>query len=173
MKNVMTRAVEALKSTAGHRWYAEKSRNDQRVLKLLLLLTLGLGFVLGIWLPVSAFEAEQRARARANQGLFEWITLNRDKLTRASRQSTGAGSTPTNGPTIADITNSAAEFNIVLSRLQPENDGTVSVSVEQQSFDGLIAWIAALEQKQRYVVERGSIDRSSEAGLVNAQFRFR
>ena len=49
MKNVMTRGVEALKSTAGHRWYAEKNRNDQRVLKLLLLLTLGLGFVMGIW----------------------------------------------------------------------------------------------------------------------------
>jgi type II secretory pathway component PulM len=45
--------------------------------------------------------------------------------------------------------------------------------VEQQSFDGLIAWIAALEQKQQYVVERGSIDRSVEVGLVNAQFRFR
>jgi hypothetical protein len=47
MRNALTRAAEALKSTAGHRWYAEKSRNDQRVLKLLLLLTLGLGFVLG------------------------------------------------------------------------------------------------------------------------------
>jgi type II secretory pathway component PulM len=173
MSNALTRASQVLKSTAGYRWYAEKSRNDQRVLKLLSLLTLGLGFVLGIWQPVSDFEARQRARASASQGLFEWITLNRNELTRASRQSTDGGAASTSGPTIADITNSAAEFNIVLSRLQPEADGTVSISVEQQSFDGLIAWIAALEQKQQYVVERGSIDRSVEVGLVNAQFRFR
>lgn len=173
MNKALHQASEALKSTAAHRWYTEKSRNDQRVLKLLLLLTLALSFVLGIWLPVSEFEERQRARASASEGLFEWITLNRNELSRASLQNSGSGSTQTNGPTIANITNSAAEFDIVLSRLQPEADGTVSVSVEQQSFDGLIAWIAALEQKERYIVERGSIDGSGEPGLVNAQFRFR
>jgi len=173
MNKALHQASEALKSTAAHRWYTEKSRNDQRVLKLLLLLTLALSFVLGIWLPVSEFEERQRARASASEGLFEWITLNRNELSRASIQNSASGSTQSTGPTIANITNSAAEFDIVLSRLQPEADGTVSVSVEQQSFDGLIAWIAALEQKERYIVERGSIDGSGEPGLVNAQFRFR
>lgn len=173
MNNLLFRASEALKSTAAYRWYAEKSRTDQRILKLLLSLTLAVGFLLGIWLPVTEFEARERARASAAQGLFEWISVHRAELTHASTQTNTGDSTPSSGPTIAAITNSAAEFNIVLSRLQPETDGTVSVSVEQQSFNRLIQWIAGLERNQRYVVERGSFDRSSEEGLVNAQFRFR
>lgn len=172
--NFMSKATNAITSTVIHRWYTEKSQTDQRVLQGLLVLTLAMIFFVGIWQPASEFQARERARASTNQGLFEWIALNRSELTNASgRQRSGDQASSLSGPTIANITNSAAQFNIVLSRLQPETDGSVSVSVEQQSFEQLIQWLAELEQKQRYIVERGSIDRVSEEGLVNAQFRFR
>ena len=174
MTNLLTRVSDAVASTPAHRWYAEKSHNDRRIVRLLVLLTVGLVFVAGIWIPVTEFQQRERARAIAVQSLFEWITLNRSDLTKASRrQNASADSTPSSGPTIAKITSSAAQFNIVLSRLQPEADGTVSVSVEQQSFDKLIRWLALLEQEQQYVVERGSVDRGSQPGVVSAQFRFR
>jgi general secretion pathway protein M len=174
MMNVLSRLSEIMASTAAHRWYAEKSTNDQLVLKILFLLTSGLIFMLGIWQPITEFEARERSRASEGQVLFEWIALNRSSLLEASKRQTSNGqSAAPSGPTIAQITNTAAEFNVVLSRLQPESDGTVSVSVEQQSFNQLITWLATLEQKQNYVVERGSIDQGSEQGLVNAQFRFR
>jgi type II secretory pathway component PulM len=73
----------------------------------------------------------------------------------------------------AQITSSAAQFGITLSRLQPESDGSVSVAVEQQLFNALVQWLAGIESEQGYVIDRASIDRASEEGLVNGQFRFR
>ena len=49
----------------------------------------------------------------------------------------------------------------------------VSVAVEQQSFNALVQWLAGIESEQGYVIDRASIDRASEEGLVNGQFRFR
>ena len=112
-------------------------------------------FCAGIWIPVTEFQQRERERAIAVQSLFEWITLNRSDLAGLA-----IGKMPAliqrlpAGKAIAKVTNSAAQFNIVLSRLQPEADGTVSVSVEQQSFDKLIRWLALLEQEQQCVVER-------------------
>lgn len=165
---------EAFFGTPVYRWYEQKSRNDQSLLRLLLILSLGLFFFIGVWRPISEFQSAQRVRASANQGLFEWIAVNRNELSLASQLQASSSSGPaSDGPTIASITNSAAQFNIVLSRLQPEADGSVSVAVEQQSFNQLMLWLGELEQTQGYIVGRGSIDQGNEPGLVNGQFRFR
>jgi type II secretory pathway component PulM len=91
-----------------------------------------------------------------------------NKALRAPGQTARGGE-----PTIAQITSSAAQFGITLSRLQPESDGSVSVAVEQQSFNALVQWLAGIESEQGYDIDRASIDRASDEGLVNGQFRFR
>lgn len=165
---------EAFLGTPVYRWYEQKSRTDQRILRLLLILSLGLFLFIGVCQPISEFQSAERVRASTNQGLFEWIAVNRNELSLASQlQASGSSGPASDGPTIARITNSAAQFNIVLSRLQPEADGSVSVAVEQQSFNQVMLWLGELEQTQGYVVARGSIDQGNEPGLVNGQFRFR
>ena len=76
-------------------------------------------------------------------------------------------------PTISQITNSAAELKITLSRLQPEADGSVSVALEQQSFNAVAQWLADIEREQGFTIDRASLDRTSEPGLINAQLRIR
>jgi general secretion pathway protein M len=121
------------------------------------------------------FADTQQQRAARSQALADWIETNRQALIQSGKQGTAsAGQTARGGePTIAQITSSAAQFGITLSRLQPESDGSVSVAVEQQSFNALVQWLAGIESEQGYVIDRASIDRGSEEGLVNGQFRFR
>ena len=96
--------------------------------------------------------------------------LNRwDSMTRTERRTRDRAA----APTIAQITNSAATFNLTLSRLQPEADGSVSVALEQQPFNALAQWLVGIENEQGYTIDRASIDRTNEQGLVNAQLRIR
>jgi len=172
MSGAMNNAIGA---TAPYRWYASKSKSDQRVLKALACLIVMMILYLGVWQPVSEYAQKQQQRAQQAQTLADWIATNRQALMSQQRAAANSGvSNSDDGqPTIAKITNSAANFGITLSRLQPEADGSVSVSLEQQSFDGLMKWLAGIESEQGYLIDRASIDRGDRNGRVNAQFRFR
>ena len=162
-------------ATTFYRWYTEKSTTDQRILKVLSALSVALFFYIGLWQPLDDFADTQHQRAAQSQALADWIETNRQALIQSRKQgAASAGQTARSGePTIAQITSSAGQFGIILSRLQPESDGSVSVAVEQQSFNALVQWLAGIESEQGYVIERASIDRAGEEGLVNGQFRFR
>jgi general secretion pathway protein M len=162
-------------ATTVHRWYTAKSTTDQRILKVLSTLSVALFFYIGLWQPLGDFADTQQQRAARSQALADWIETNRQALIQSGKQ--GHCERRANSSwwraDIAQITSSAAQFGITLSRLQPESDGSVSVAVEQQSFNALVQWLAGIESEQGYVIDRASIDRASEEGLVNGQFRFR
>ena len=125
-----------------------KNTTDQRILKALAALCAILFFYIGVWQPLSDFADEQQRRA-ARQSLADWIAANRPTLVRSGSQNTDSTGLPVRGgaPTIAQITSSAAQFGITLTRLQPESDGSVSVAVEQQPFNAL-QWLAGIENDQ-------------------------
>ena len=174
MKTLFQNLADQWRATTVHRWFAGKSATDQRVLKVLGTLCVALFFYIGLWQPLVDFTAKQQQRAAQSQTLADWIAENRQALAQSSTHRAGNAGQPFSGgaPTIAQITSSAARFGITLSRLQPESDGSVSVAVEQQPFNALVQWLASIETEQGYAIDRASIDRGSEEGLVNGQFRF-
>lgn len=174
MKGLFLNLADRWQGTIGYRWYAAKSSTDQRILKGVGALCVAVFLQIGLWQPLADFADEQHQRAVQSQTLADWITANRQALAQSGQPgSAGTGQTIRGGaPTIAQITSSAAQFGITLSRLQPESDGSVSVAVEQQPFNALAQWLAGIENEQGYVIDRASMDRGSEEGLVNGQFRF-
>lgn len=175
MKVLLQNLADQWRATTIYRWYSAKSTTDQRILKALTALCALVFFYIGLWQPLANFADEQQRRASQSQTLADWIAANRQALVRSGRQNTANTNQTVRGgaPTIAQITSSAAQFGITLSRLQPESDGSVSVAVEQQPFNSLVQWLAGIENEQGYAIDRASIDRGSEEGLVNGQFRFR
>ena len=129
---------------------------------------------IGIWQPLSRYAAAQQVQANRAQTTADWLVTNRAALeaTASSTSKAGNGSSGA-APTISQITNSAATFNLTLSRLQPEADGSVSVALEQQPFNGVAEWLVGIENEQGYTIDRASIDRTNAQGLVNAQLRIR
>lgn len=160
--------------TTVYRWYAVKSTSDQRILQALGALCAALLIYIGLWQPLVDFADDQQRRAIQSQTLADWITANRQALSEGGQRGLAGAGHPVGGgaPTIAQITSSAAQYGITFSRLQPESDGSVSVALDQQPFNALAQWLSDIENEQGYVIDRASIDRSGEEGLVNGQFRF-
>jgi len=174
----MTKMTEtftaALRSTSTYQWYIAKSDRDRRVLKFLVATAGLLICYTGIWEPLSRYAAAQQVQANRAQNTADWLVTNRAALevTASSTSKAGNGSSGA-APTISQITNSAATFNLTLSRLQPESDGSVSVALEQQPFNSVAEWLVGIENEQGYTIDRASIDRTNAKGLVNAQLRIR
>ena len=174
MKAVFQNLADQWRATTAHRWFATKSATDQRILKVLGTLCVALIFYIGLWQPLVDFVGKQQQRAAQSQTLSDWIAANRQALVESAKRNTSSAGQSIRGgaPTIAQITSSAAQFGVTLSRLQPESDGSVSVAVEQQPFNTLVQWLAGIETEQGYAIDRASIDRGIDDGLVNGQFRF-
>jgi general secretion pathway protein M len=75
---------------------------------------------------------------------------------------------PEAGSLLTLVANSAARAGLSLLRYQKEGDG-VAVVLENQPFNSLIEWIAALERDDNVTVKQISIDGQSAPGLVNAR----
>ena len=174
MTNVTETFTATIRSTSAHQWYVSKSDRDRRALKLLAAVAGLLVCYIGIWEPLSRYAAEQQLQANRAQSTADWLVTNRGAL-EATASSSGAAATGNRAaaPTIAQITNSAATFNLMFSRLQPEADGSVSVALEQQPFNAVVQWLVGIENEQGFTIDRASIDRTNEQGLVNAQLRIR
>ena len=149
-------------------WYAIKSRSDRIVINLVGALFAFSVMYLGVWQPVHNYSNEQRARYVNELTLTEWIALNRNQLQTLSNSSPEQSDTSS---VIARITNAANQNKLTLDRLQPESDGSISVSLQDQGFAKVVRWLVQLETRQGLAVVRLGIDKGGKAGVVSGQVR--
>ena len=149
-------------------WYAVKSRSDRIVINALAALFLFSIALLGVWQPIQINNSEQRSRYVNELTLTEWIALNRNQLQSLSNSSTEQSDASS---AIARITNAANQSKITLDRLQPESDGSVSISLQNQSFTRVVRWLVQLETQKGLTVSRLGIDKGSKTGEVSGQIR--
>ena len=149
-------------------WYAEKSPTDQKVITAVVLLCLGSLIYLAMWKPLLEYRDSQALRYERAQSLLDWISLNKKAL-QASGQSKGQA--PQQKSLIPLVTAGANLRQLKLNRLQPEQDGSVSISLQSQSFDQSLRWMVDLETNNHLLIDRISVDRTENVGLVNIQLR--
>ena len=149
-------------------WYAVKSRSDRIVINLVGALIAFSVMYLGVWQPVHNYSNEQRARYVNELTLTEWIALNRSQLQTLSNSSPEQSDTSS---VIARITNAANQNKLTLDRLQPESDGSISVSLQDQGFTKVVRWLVQLETRQGLTVMRLGLDKGAKAGFVSGQIR--
>lgn len=156
------------RQSAAARWYYGRDTQDQKViLAVTALVVLSLSWVL-VWKPVSDWQAESSARQQRAQQMYDWLRANENAARQAARQATSSR----RGNSITPlITRAAAAHEITVNRLQPEANGVVSVALQQQSFNKIIAWVNQLHENNGVSVERASIDGADAPGYVNAQLR--
>ncbi len=159
--------ISAMQSSIGQ-WYEAKSRSDQTVINLVGALCIFSVVLLGVWQPIQMNNSEQRSRYVNELNLTEWIALNRNQLQSLSNLPTEQSDASS---AIARITNAANQSRITLDRLQPESDGSVSISLQNQSFSRVVRWLVQLETQQGLTILRLGIDKSSKTGEVSGQVR--
>ncbi len=162
----MDSLVTKFRQTGLGRWYFHKEPNEQRIYLLLGFLVVLSVMYIGVWKPVSDWRILEVNRQSNAQDLYDYLRANE----AAARASKSTGSTTTRS-LIPLITKAAAAQSINVNSLKPESNGVIGVSLQQQSFNKIIAWIAQLEENNGVSVERISIDGEDAPGYVNAQIR--
>ena len=167
MSELYTRYAETFRRSAIGQWYYGRETSEQKIIfGLALLITVSLLWV-AIWKPVSDWQTEQVARQLKAQQLYDWLQTNEAAAKRAA-QAKPSQKAPSRTPA---ITRAAQAHQIAINRLMPESNGAVSVVLEQQSFNKIIAWVNQLEQGNDIQVDRATLDGLDAPGYVNAQFR--
>ena len=149
-------------------WYAVKSKSDRIVINAVAALLLFSIAILGVWQPIQINNNEQRSRYVNELTLTEWIAINKNKLKTLSNSPLKQSDTSS---AIARITNAANQNKVTLDRLQPESDGSVSISLQNQNFTKVLRWLVQLETQQGLTVLRLGIDKGSKTGEVSVQIR--
>ncbi len=156
-----------LRRSALGRWFYGREQSEQ---KIILALAAVVGVLLlwaMVWKPVADWRAVEQNRHNNAQQLFDWLQTNKQAAQTSANSNQGQG----RGPLIPIINRAAKAHNLRVNRLQPEANGVVSVILQAQSFNEIVAWINQLEENNGVVVERANFDEQDAPGYVNAQIR--
>ncbi|MEQ8693322.1 MAG: type II secretion system protein M [Pseudomonadales bacterium] len=157
--------MASLRRSAAGRWFYGREKNEQYIIAgLAALITVSLLWVLA-WQPISDWRDLSANRHQNAQQLYDWMRANESAARKSATQPASSRSlTPI-------VTRAASAHDIAVSRLQPESNGVISVVLQQQPFNKIVAWIAQMEENNGVNVERASMDSVENPGYVNAQIR--
>lgn len=155
-------------ASAVGRWYYGREASERKVIALLAAaIAITLVWLL-IWQPVSNWRSLSHNRYENAQASLDWLTQNEQKA-RAAVTSQSAGS---DRSLLRLVTQAANAGGLKLNRVQPEGDGAVSVVLQDQAFNDVLAFVAQLAENNGVSVNRAAIDGSGNPGRVNAQIKF-
>lgn len=159
------RIDSALRASAAGRWFVTLETNERSMVALLVGFIAALLLYSVIWRPLHDWSSTADATYQRQLALLDWMRLHEGEARAAGQRTNGS---PESGSLLTLVANSAARAGLQLLRYQKEGDG-VSVVLENQPFNSLIGWIAALERDDNVTVKQISIDGQGAPGLVNAR----
>ena len=163
------RLASAWRTSTAAAWWRGKAVHERLVYGALAAAAAAVFLWLALWRPLADWQAREAARLERAQVLLEWVAANEAQARAAG--ASGEDAPAASGAAIPTITQAAGAAGVRLSRLQPESGGGVSVLMQQQPFDRVIALIARLQERKGLVVEQASIDAHRTPGFVDAQLR--
>ena len=159
------RLDSAFRGSSAGRWFFSLQANERTMVTALVASLIVALLYTSVWSPLSEWSNRADALYQRQLAVLDWMRLHENEAKAAGQR---AEATRESGSLPTVVANSAARAGLQLLRYQPEAGG-ISVVLQNQSFDALIAWIADLEQTDHVAVKQISIDSQNEPGLVNAR----
>ncbi|MEM7079814.1 MAG: type II secretion system protein M [Pseudomonadota bacterium] len=166
---MIARLTESLQASALGAWYRQKEQNEQRIILAVGCAILATILWAGIWQPLNDWRGSEVKRQNTATQLLDWVKRNQQQAQAATRSASRNG-----GPgraLIPIITRVAKANDIAIKGIKPESNGIISVSLQQQSFNDVVKWVAQLEENNGIVVQRANFDSGDAVGYVNARLR--
>ncbi len=147
-------------------WYASQTERDRRVL-LIGGVTLGaLVLMLGILLPLQSAVSSATLRIANRRQDLEWMRMHAAEVRDGAAQlRRDTGEAPV---VLVNRLGHESGLGDALRGTQPSGAAGVRVQLEGAPFDTLVQWLATLEQRYGLATESITIDRTAQAGVVNA-----
>jgi general secretion pathway protein M len=163
---MLQRIDNAFRASVAGRWFATLQPNERTMVTALAGFLVVTVLYLAVWRPITEWSHRADASYQRQLAVLDWMRLHESDARAAGQRS---DSSHESGSLLTVVANSAAQAGLQLLRYQPEGSGGVSVVLQNQSFNSLIAWIAALERDDHVNVKQISIDAQDTPGLVNAR----
>lgn len=152
-------------------WWENLSTRERFLVGGGAVLTAALLLYTLLWQPF------QHSRLRLQNSVVEqradliWMRQAAAEIKRLSGANVTAR--PTNGGrsllTVIDQTARAAGLGDALKRVAPQGDDKLSAQLDAAEFDQMIPWLGALEREHHISIVALSVDRTANAGRVNAR----
>jgi general secretion pathway protein M len=123
-----------------------------------------------IWAPFAEKHAQLGISVRAQQETLEWMrqaSLQVQQL-RTSNLRIAVINDPRSLLSIVDSTAEQAGVREPITRMEPEGDDGVKLSMENADFDAAIRWLGRLKRTHNVEVAQASITPSDVLGQVDA-----
>lgn len=147
-------------------WWSQLSGRERSLLALLLLSSVMIVFIFGLWQPMRAGLQTAQQQANRQNELFDWVKSRANQI-ESLRQSGGISAT-TRQPLNQVIATSSQEFAISLIRIQPRGE-ELQVWVAALPFNRLLDWINYLNRQQGIQVTALDIERTEQNGVVEVR----
>ena len=149
-------------------WFAELNQREQLSLVVLSFALLLYLLYMLTWAPLAD---RRELLVVQNEGVAQ--SLQRvDAMVSEIMSLRGGGSASTAQRNLTALVNqSTGRHGLQVSRLQPNSRGDIQVRLEGAEFDGLLAWLDEVENREGLLVTEVALTRSGASGRVNATIR--
>lgn len=149
--------------------WSERTGREQALLAGLGVFVLVLVLWYGVMSP--AFAWRDQAERTHNAAVEDYERLLSD-LARYRVLAASANTSRSSVPLRSLVGRSANERELAITRVQPLEDGGLSVWMDSTPADKMMAWLLDLSREEGVIADRVSLDREGE-GIVRAQLLLR
>lgn len=148
-------------------WYQEQSPRDKRILQVGgAVLAFALVYAL-VWKPFNTRLIANRLAVETSRSTLAELRQLAPEL--AARRGSGSGSLPAGMSLPQAVNQVAGEFQLNLSRWQPDGDDKVQLWLDDASFDSLVTWLGALNSRYGIRIDSINISRGEAPGQVKVR----
>lgn len=137
----------------------ERERNLTIAAGIMLVISV---FYFAIWTPMQQSLKTNKAAVASQTELLEWVEQSANRAIQL-KQSSGSNQT-FNGSLPQTVNQSAARFNIAITRMQPQGD-EIQVWVDKAPFNEVLKWLQQMEQQGINIAE-ADLAESDEPGMI-------
>ncbi|MFC7290360.1 type II secretion system protein GspM [Hirschia litorea] len=145
-------------------WWNTRDPREQLLICLCGMLTLAVILFQFVYMPSSKFRDQASRRYNAQAATHTEVVQTLRAFENSPRQ-TNAKS---NGPIQGVVTDSSAVFGIEINRIEPTENGDLTLWIEQIDPRALYAWLTDLEVNHGIAVSKASIRANKDTVTVNA-----
>lgn len=153
-------------------WWQKREPRERQLLVVLAAFLVIFIFWYGLWQPLQSNIVRAENRLATQQETLRWVEENTARVEQLRQQAgprttTSAEQPVRSGELNAFISRTSGEFNLQVSRLQPQSDSLLVV-FNDADFDQLLRFIAELESR---AVQVNAVDiaEGDEPGMVRVR----
>lgn len=145
--------------------WARYERLKDREQTLMIITLVVIGFVCFVWL---IWDPIHERMNKEQQRFHDEIALQTELRSLRPPKVNPAVSANTDQSLLAVVNDSTASKGINLKRVEPREDSSLRIWIDNVKFNDLMLWIQSLQINHAVIVDNISMDRGAASGRVNA-----